>query len=113
MRVFIGYERRVGYGRNVYGACGGAEPCDGDADGDLGERWDKVGFSNDYSDVGCATAGRSQRDDLAKGDGAGAESDAGTERGGDERRERGGCDMVGVGGNPQRTDGYDGNVYSA
>jgi hypothetical protein len=37
LRVVVGDEQRVWSGRDIYGARGGAEPCDGDADGDVGD----------------------------------------------------------------------------
>lgn len=110
VRRGVADKQRIGNGCDVYGACDGAESGDGDADGDVGERWDEVGVGNDHGDGGGAAANGSQCDDHANGHGIGVESGASAERDSDERRKRSGRDLVGDFGNFQRESSDDGDI---
>jgi hypothetical protein len=110
MRIVVGDDERFGNGDCVHGACGGAESGDRDADGDVGERWDEVGFGGDHDWRG--NGGR-RRDDLAEGDRIGAESGAGVDGDGGERCWRRGRDVDGEQRYVQRAGGDDGDICGA
>jgi hypothetical protein len=83
LRIFVGDDEHLGNGDQLYGASGGAESSDGNADGYIGKRWNEVGVGNDYGDVGCANNWNG-RDDFAGCGGTGAESSCCAERDGGE-----------------------------
>ena len=111
--VVVGDDERFGNGGDVHGACGGAESGDGDADGDIGERWDEVGVGDDHDYFEWAATDGSGGDDFAEGDGIGGEPVAGTDGDGDERCWRSGRDVDGEHRNIQRAGGGDGDICCA
>ena len=86
VRSAVGDDGRFGSGGDVHGACCGAEPRDGDTDGDVGERWDEVGVGGDHDYIEWAATDGRGGDGFAEGDGAGGEPVAGADGDGD-----GGC----------------------
>ncbi len=84
MRVVVGDDERIGNGDCLYGAERGAEPRDGDIDGNIGDRWHEVGIGDDHDNV--ERAGRAcERNDYAEGNGIGAEPVVGFDGDSDER----------------------------